>query len=37
MIVTDVINFLKNHSFDAIVHLAAQPGVRYSLSNPHAY
>ena len=29
--------FFKNHSFDAIVHLAAQPGVRYSLSNPHAY
>lgn len=22
---------------DAIVHLAAQPGVRYSLQNPHAY
>jgi UDP-glucuronate 4-epimerase len=23
--------------FDAVVHLAAQPGVRYSLENPHAY
>jgi UDP-glucuronate 4-epimerase len=23
--------------FDAVVHLAAQPGVRYSLANPHAY
>jgi len=23
--------------FDAIVHLAAQPGVRYSIQNPHAY
>ncbi|MDR5865922.1 NAD-dependent epimerase [Halomonas koreensis] len=23
--------------FDRVVHLAAQPGVRYSLENPHAY
>ncbi len=23
--------------FDSVVHLAAQPGVRYSLRNPHAY
>ena len=23
--------------FDGVVHLAAQPGVRYSLKNPHAY
>lgn len=23
--------------FDAVIHLAAQAGVRYSLSNPHAY
>ncbi|MGI6495612.1 MAG: NAD-dependent epimerase/dehydratase family protein [Kiritimatiellia bacterium] len=23
--------------FDAVCHLAAQPGVRYSLENPHAY
>src|SRR5688572_19324764 len=23
--------------FDAVVHLAAQAGVRYSLTNPHAY
>lgn len=23
--------------FDQVVHLAAQPGVRYSLENPHAY
>jgi UDP-glucuronate 4-epimerase len=23
--------------FEAVVHLAAQPGVRYSLANPHAY
>lgn len=27
----------KNHSFDAICHLAAQAGVRYSIENPHIY
>ncbi|MGC6403892.1 MAG: NAD-dependent epimerase/dehydratase family protein [Candidatus Comchoanobacterales bacterium] len=27
----------KNHTFDVIIHLAAQAGVRYSLSHPHAY
>ncbi len=26
-----------SHRFDAVVHLAAQAGVRYSLTNPHAY
>ena len=26
-----------DHTFDKVVHLAAQPGVRYSLENPHAY
>jgi UDP-glucuronate 4-epimerase len=25
------------HSFDRVIHLAAQAGVRYSLENPHAY
>jgi len=25
------------HRFDAVVHLAAQAGVRYSLTNPHTY
>ena len=30
-------NFFKNNKFDAIVHLAAQAGVRYSLENPNAY
>jgi UDP-glucuronate 4-epimerase len=25
------------HHFDRVVHLAAQAGVRYSLTNPHAY
>ena len=28
---------LATCSFDRIVHLGAQPGVRYSLENPHAY
>jgi UDP-glucuronate 4-epimerase len=27
----------KENSFDAVCHLAAQAGVRYSLENPHAY
>ncbi|MDO8438160.1 MAG: NAD-dependent epimerase [Nitrosomonadaceae bacterium] len=27
----------KQHSFDRVIHLAAQAGVRYSLINPHAY
>ncbi len=40
---TDITNYqalqelCKQHSFDAICHLAAQAGVRYSLQNPHAY
>ncbi len=25
------------HQFEAVIHLAAQAGVRYSLENPHAY
>jgi UDP-glucuronate 4-epimerase len=27
----------KDHSFDSVIHLAAQAGVRYSLENPHSY
>ena len=27
----------RDHSFDVVVHLAAQAGVRYSLLNPYAY
>jgi len=27
----------SSQSFDAVVHLAAQAGVRYSMENPHAY
>lgn len=33
-----VINqIFSRESFDYVIHLAAQPGVRYSLENPHAY
>src|SRR3989344_5290135 len=34
------LEFLKkvfNEKFDAVVHLAAQAGVRYSIENPHVY
>jgi len=27
----------EEEKFDAVMHLAAQAGVRYSLENPHAY
>jgi UDP-glucuronate 4-epimerase len=27
----------RDNSFDAVVHLAAQAGVRYSIENPHTY
>jgi UDP-glucuronate 4-epimerase len=27
----------ENEGFEAVINLAAQPGVRYSLENPHAY
>lgn len=30
-------NCFKEHSFDRVINLAAQAGVRYSLENPHAY
>lgn len=30
-------DFFRAYSFDAVVHLAAQAGVRYSIENPHAY
>lgn len=30
-------NFFKKNKFDIIVHLAAQAGVRYSISNPQSY
>jgi UDP-glucuronate 4-epimerase len=34
---TGVANLFNLHKFDTVVHLAAQAGVRYSLTNPHAY
>jgi UDP-glucuronate 4-epimerase len=30
-------SLFKDYQFDRVVHLAAQAGVRYSLTNPHAY
>lgn len=30
-------SLFDEHQFDAVIHLAAQAGVRYSLENPHAY
>jgi UDP-glucuronate 4-epimerase len=32
-----IARLFSEHSFDAVVNLAAQAGVRYSLKNPHAY
>jgi UDP-glucuronate 4-epimerase len=31
------LSLLRDGRFDAVAHLAAQAGVRYSLDNPHAY
>ncbi len=30
-------SLFNNHSFQRVIHLAAQAGVRYSIENPHAY
>lgn len=30
-------DLFENHKFKAVIHLAAQPGVRYSIENPAAY
>ena len=30
-------NLFNEHTFDAVINLAAQAGVRYSLQNPNAY
>jgi UDP-glucuronate 4-epimerase len=30
-------SLFAQHRFPAVIHLAAQAGVRYSLENPHAY
>lgn len=32
-----VVDFMKQEQFTQVAHLAAQPGVRYSLVNPRAY
>ena len=32
-----VAELFNDHKFDAVVNLAAQAGVRYSLENPHSY
>ena len=32
-----IAELFSGHSFDAVVNLAAQAGVRYSLKNPHSY
>lgn len=32
-----IAKLFANHSFDIVVNLAAQAGVRYSLENPHVY
>jgi len=32
-----IVDFMRAERFDAVVHLAAQAGVRYSLENPRAY
>ncbi|MBM4312250.1 MAG: NAD-dependent epimerase/dehydratase family protein, partial [Deltaproteobacteria bacterium] len=32
-----LLQLCKDEKFDAVCHLAAQAGVRYSLANPHAY
>lgn len=34
---TDILKLFKEHKFDAIIHLAAQAGVRYSLEAPFEY
>ncbi len=34
---TNMAQFFAQNQFDAVCHLAAQAGVRYSLDNPHAY
>lgn len=34
---SDLKEFFANNRFDRVAHLAAQPGVRYSLENPQAY
>ena len=35
--IDQLVTNLSDYSPDRVIHLAAQPGVRYSLENPHAY
>ena len=35
--INEIEKIFKKHKFEVIIHLAAQPGVRYSLINPRAY
>ena len=32
-----IAEIFDRHKFDAVINLAAQAGVRYSIENPHAY
>ena len=32
-----MLNLIRDGGFDAVIHLAAQAGVRYSIDNPYAY
>ena len=34
---TAMASLFERHSFESVIHLGAQAGVRYSLVNPHAY
>jgi len=34
---TGMTEYFRRHRFDAVMHLAAQAGVRYSIQNPYAY
>jgi UDP-glucuronate 4-epimerase len=34
---TGIRSLFSKHQFDTVIHLAAQAGVRFSLTNPHAY
>ncbi|WP_051444280.1 NAD-dependent epimerase [Afipia sp. P52-10] len=33
----DLFTLFKQHRFGRVIHLAAQPGVRYSIEHPHVY
>ena len=33
----EILQIFKSHNPQKVIHLAAQAGVRYSITNPHAY